>query len=75
MSTTFAIAYGDEVITVARLIGSGGAKVQITFTNPLAELLPPNTPVMPTDNTAQGVKTIGDLIFLKHYGTFKGQIK
>jgi len=71
MSTTFAIACGDEIITVARRMGAGNGKVEITFTNPLAELLPPNTPVTPTDNTAQGVRTIGDLIFLKQHGTFK----
>ena len=33
----------------------------IYFTNPLAELLPDETPVIPLDNTAQGIYTIGDI--------------
>ena len=74
MSTTFGVKNGDEIIPIARRFGIGDGKVGITFTNEIAELLPPNTPVEPIDNTAQGVRTIGDLIYLKHYGTFKGQI-
>jgi hypothetical protein len=74
MSTTFGIKYGDEVIPVARRYSIGDGKVGITFTNEVAKLLPSDTPVEPIDNTAQGVRTIGDLIFLEHYGTFKGQI-
>jgi len=75
MSTTFGIKYGDEIIPVARRYSIGDGKVGITFTNEVAKLLPPETPVEPIDNTAQGVRTIGDLIFLEHYGTFKGQIQ
>ena len=33
----------------------------IRFTNPLAELLPDETPVIPLDNSAQGIYTIGDI--------------
>jgi hypothetical protein len=33
----------------------------IIFTNPIAHLLPDETPVIPLDNTAQGIYTIGDI--------------
>lgn len=33
----------------------------IRFTNPIASLLPDDTEVIPLDNTAQGIFTIGDI--------------
>ena len=59
MSTLFGVAIPGkgkkEVIEIA--FRSNG----IRFTNPLAELLPDETPVIPLDNTAQGIFTIGDI--------------
>jgi hypothetical protein len=67
MSTTFGVQAGDELIPVARRNGIGDGRVGITFTNPLARLLPGDTPVVPMDNTAQGVETIDDLLYLEAY--------
>ena len=67
MSTTFGVQAGDELIPVARRNGIGEGRVGITFTNPLARLLPGDTPVVPMDNTAQGVETIDDLLYLEAY--------
>jgi hypothetical protein len=67
MSTTFGVQAGDELIPVARRNGIGEGRVSITFTNPLARLLPGDTPVVPMDNTAQGVETIDDLLYLEAY--------
>jgi hypothetical protein len=67
MSTTFGVQAGDELIPVARRNGIGDGRVSITFTNPLARLLPGDTPVVPMDNTAQGVETIDDLLYLEAY--------
>lgn len=59
MSTTFGVVIpnreNEEPIEVA--FRSNG----IRFTNPLAELLSDETPVVPLDNTAQGIYTIGDI--------------
>lgn len=59
MSTLFGVAIpgkeNQEPIEVAFM--SNG----IRFTNPLAELLPDETPVIPLDNSAQGIYTIGDI--------------
>ena len=55
MSTTFAVETSEDTIEVA--FRSNGMR----FINKLAELLPDDTPVFPTDNTAQGVYTIGDV--------------
>jgi|MGYP003981693953 hypothetical protein len=55
MSTTFGVKVKDNVVEVA--FRSNG----IRFINELAELLPDDTPVIPLDNTAQGVYTIGDV--------------
>lgn len=74
MSTTFGVKIEDEVIPVARRSGIGNGRVGINFTNKLAKLLPLNTPVEPIDNSAQGVKTIGDLFFLEKHGTFNVEI-
>ena len=55
MSTTFGVKTGENIVEVA--FRSNGMR----FTNELAELLPDDTPVIPLDNTAQGVYTIGDV--------------
>ena len=63
MSTTFGIRltgfYADgefEDIEIARRVRGG-----IWFTNPLAHLLRHDIEVIPLDNTAQGIYTIGDI--------------
>tara|TARA_R110002012_G_scaffold88416_1_gene217864 strand:- start:86 stop:313 length:228 start_codon:yes stop_codon:yes gene_type:complete len=55
MSTTFGVKVKDDYVEVA--FRSNG----IRFINALAHLLPDDTPVIPLDNTAQGVHTIGDV--------------
>jgi len=55
MSTTFGVKVKDDIIEVA--FRSNGMR----FINALAHLLPDDTPVIPLDNTAQGVHTIGDV--------------
>jgi hypothetical protein len=71
MSTTFGVQTEDELVPVARRNGIGEGRVSITFINPLARLLPSDTPVVPMDNTAQGVETIDDLLYLETHGTFQ----
>ena len=63
MSTTFGVeikeglgnGYRNDVVEVA--FRSNGMR----FINGLAHLLPDDTPVIPLDNTSQGVHTIGDI--------------
>ena len=60
MSTTFGVEIKDDdgigdVVEVA--FRSNGMR----FINPLAHLLPDDTPVIALDNTPQGVYTIGDV--------------
>lgn len=57
MSTTFAVILksGEQVDIARRSSG------KIWFTNEIAELLPDETEVEPTDNSAQGIYTIGDI--------------
>lgn len=61
MSTTFGVRIpmenqNDEV-TVEVAFRSNG----IRWKNNLAQYLPDETPVIPMDNTAQGIETIGDI--------------
>lgn len=57
MSTTFAVKLkSGEQVDIARR--SNGL---MWFTNDIAEMLPDETPVHPTDNSAQGIYTIGDI--------------
>jgi hypothetical protein len=58
MSTTFAVKIDHTGMEVEVAKRSSG---EIWFTHGLAELLPDETPVIPTDNTAQGIYTIGDI--------------
>jgi len=56
MSTTFWVKTDSwEVVEVAF------RSSYIRFTNPLASLLPDDLPVIPLDNTAQGIYTIWDI--------------
>ena len=55
MSTTFGVKVKDDIVEVA--FRSNGMR----FINNLAHLLPDDTLVIPLDNTAQGVHTIGDV--------------
>ena len=60
MSTTFGVAIKnnnkiEDVVEVA--FRSNGMR----FTNPLAQMLPDETPVIALDNSQQGVHTIGDI--------------
>ena len=60
MSTTFGVAIKnnnkiEDVVEVA--FRSNGMR----FTNPLAQLLPDETPVIALENSQQGVHTIGDI--------------
>ena len=58
MSTTFAVVLqnGAPGQIVARRVSG-----EMWFTDPMAEMLPDETKVTPTDNTAQGIYTIGDI--------------
>ncbi len=55
MSTTFAVQTKTDLVNIARRSSI------MWWTNPLGEYLPDNTPVIPIDNTAQGIHTIGDI--------------
>tara|TARA_R100001082_G_scaffold99092_1_gene67653 strand:+ start:1398 stop:1889 length:492 start_codon:yes stop_codon:yes gene_type:complete len=78
MSTTFAVKLTDEkYIEVAHRFGVGNGKVGIKWLDiKLSDALEifkgvtslQDIKVIPTDNTAQGVKTIRDLIKLDKYG-------
>ncbi len=62
MSTTFAVKLKDGSLKdIARRVGKGILGVELRFTDEMAELLPDETKVMPTDNSAQGIFTIGDI--------------
>ena len=57
MSTTFAVNVdSDEPVEVARRTSH-----EIIWVNRLAHLLPDDIEVIPLDNTAQGIHTIGDI--------------
>lgn len=62
MSTTFAVKLNDGSLKdIARRVGRGVLGVELRFTDEIAELLPDETKVVPTDNSAQGIFTIGDI--------------
>ena len=59
MSTTFGVKIPteeEEIIVAYRGNGTG-----MFWRNPLAPYLPDDMRVIPLDNTAQGIKTIGDV--------------
>ena len=51
----------SETVEVAVRIGVGNGKVTVAWINALAHLLPDEHPVIPMDNDAHGVETLGDL--------------
>lgn len=62
MSTAFAVILPDgEMRDIARRVGRGVLGAELWFTDPMAELLSDETHVVPTDNSAQGIHTIGDI--------------
>jgi hypothetical protein len=62
MSTTFAVILKNgEQHDVARRVGRGILGCELSFTNEMTELMSDETPVTPTDNSAQGIYTIGDI--------------
>lgn len=63
MSTTFGIRIPStgEIEPIARRVGVGNGKVDVYFTNPLAELLNDELKVEAIDNGEQGIFTIGDI--------------
>jgi hypothetical protein len=62
MSTTFAVILKNgEQHDVARRVGRGILGCELYFTNEMTELMSDETPVIPTDNSAQGIFTIGDI--------------
>lgn len=63
MSTTFAIkGHNGKQINIAHRHNVGKGAAIVSWLNSLAPYLPLDTPVFPTDNTAQGVETLADLI-------------
>ena len=71
MSTTFAVEVKDKQIEVARRRGIGHGQVAIIWLNDLVEILHDSVPVVPIDNTPQGVETLGDLRYLHIHHKFK----
>ena len=63
MSTTFGIKIPstDEVRPIARRVGVGNGKVEVWFTEPLAELLNDELEVIAIDNSNQGINNIKDI--------------
>ena len=63
MSTTFGIRIPstNEIKPIARRVGIGQSKVEVWFTEPLAELLSDELEVTAIDNSNQGINTIGDI--------------
>jgi hypothetical protein len=62
MSTTFAVILKNgEQHDVARRVGRGILGCELSFTNEMVELMSDEIPVIPTDNSAQGIYTIGDI--------------
>ena len=63
MSTTFAVevpALHNRGKTIEVDVAYRGLGY-MRWENPLAQLLPDDTPVIPINNTAQGIYTIGDI--------------
>lgn len=61
MSTTFAVIVPESKYYETEQIDVAFRSNEIYFINPLARLLPDDLPVIPTDNSAQGIFTIGDI--------------
>jgi hypothetical protein len=63
MSTTFGVRIPSTGLTmkIARRVGIGNGKVEVWFTNNIAELLDDNQEVIAMDNSSQGIQTIKDI--------------
>lgn len=61
MSTIFVVKKGELEVKVARRIGTGEGRVETVWLASLAHWLNDYELVYPIDNSAQGMKTIGDL--------------
>lgn len=61
MSTTFGIEIINDDAGIGEVVEVAFRSNGMRFINPLAHLLPDDTPVIPLDNTPQGVYTIGDV--------------
>ncbi len=63
MSTTFGVKIPStgKIEPIARRVGRGLGKVEVWFTNPLAEILDDKLDVIPIDNSHQGIYTIRDI--------------
>ena len=59
MSTTFGVKTPEETMPVIVAYRNNGGSM--IWRNPLAAYLPDEMKVIPLDNTAQGIKTIGDI--------------
>ena len=68
MSTTFGIHISaiNETVEVAHRSGIGKGEVQIQVLNPLLYLVKLDTPVIPLDNSSQGIETVNDIMNCKH---------
>lgn len=60
MSTTFGVEI-KNIIGIEKVVEVAFRSNGMRFINSLAHLLPDDTPVIPLDNTAQGIHTIGDV--------------
>ena len=60
MSTTFGVEI-KNIIGIEKVVEVAFRSNGMRFINPLAHLLPDDTPVIALDNTSQGVYTIGDI--------------
>jgi hypothetical protein len=61
MSTTFGVEIKNDDAGIGDVVEVAFRSNGMRFTNALAHLLPDDTPVVPLDNTSQGVYTIGDI--------------
>ena len=63
MSTTFGVKIPStgKILPIARRVGIGNGKVRLTWTQPLAELLPYDMEEEAIDNSRQGINCIGDI--------------
>lgn len=61
MSTTFGVQIPGQKnpVPVAHRSNAGHGKMLYKFTNPVAQILPDDTPLIPMDNSAQGITNIG----------------
>jgi hypothetical protein len=61
MSTTFGVEIINDDAGIGEVVEVAFRSNGMRFINPLAHLLPDDTPVIALDNTSQGVYTIGDI--------------